>query len=128
MNARRLVLAGLITTCVVSVASFASEADQASPTFKYPEFTGKVLLVYLTRKSDYPNYIMVDSRVRQIGHMMFLSGKFADIHPKKDGKQLPMYRWRSGLETNVAWNSIRAYQVLSPKQYDKFLADGPIAR
>ena len=126
MNLRRLVFAGLITTCVVSVASFASEADQASST-KYPEFTGKVLLVYLTRKADYPNYIMVDSRVRQIGYQMFLSGKFADIHPK-DGKQLPMYRWRSGLETNVAWNSIRAYQVLSPKQYDTFLDVGPIAR
>jgi hypothetical protein len=123
MNVRTLVAAGLIAACVVFVTSFSAETNETSaadPSLQFPDFSDKVLLVYLTRKSEYPNYIMVDSRVHQVGYRPFLFGKCADTHRKED--------WKAGLETNISWNDIKSYQSLSPEQYETFLNDTQASR
>ena len=114
---------GLLIACGVFVISFAAETNNisaADQSLQFPEFPGKVLLIYLTRKSEYPNYIMVDSRVRKIGYRPFLSGKCADTQRKED--------WKAGLETNISWNDIKSYQALSPKQYETFLNNTQASR
>ena len=115
MNFRMLAASGLVTVSAVSVLCFAFETDKAAPAAKLPDFSDKVLLVYLSPETAYPTYIMADSGLCEIGNRLFLAGKFADTRRKED--------WRSGIETYVAWDAVKIYQVLTAEQYEKFLDD-----
>ena len=115
MNGRTLVLAGLIAMCAVSVFASTAETEDSASTTKHPDFSNKVLLIYLTTKPAYPSYIMEDSRLCEIGNRLFLTGTYADTRREED--------WRSGLETRIAWDAVVSYQVLTPKQYEKYLDD-----
>ena len=120
MKARLLFPAAIVLIGVVSILASAKEDSNGAQQVNVPDLSDKVLLVYTSREPRYPTWIMAESRLHQIGDRFFLSGKYADTRRSED--------WRSGFETHVAWDVVTTYQVLTTKEFEKFLDAAQAAR
>jgi hypothetical protein len=69
----------------------------------YPDFTGKIVLIYLAHRSDDYNVVLQNAELQNQAGKIFIVGEFADGTTSND--------WAAGIRTAVSWENVEQYLV-----------------
>jgi hypothetical protein len=68
-----------------------------------PDFTNKILLIYLCDRPDEHNVLIKNAAFVDQGGRVFLVGEFAEDTTAND--------WAAGVQTAIAWDRVEQYLV-----------------
>jgi hypothetical protein len=68
---------------------------------RFPDLSGKIVLIYLTNQCDEHNVVLEHARFEQQGDKLFIVGVFAEGTTAND--------WATGIHTAVAWSNVEQY-------------------
>jgi hypothetical protein len=70
---------------------------------QFPDFSGKIILLYLTDRSDEHNVVLQNAVMENQAGKLFVVGQFAEGTTTND--------WATGIQTAVAWDNVEQYLV-----------------
>lgn len=100
---------GLVLAAVfaVAAASLLPGQQRAAGTME-DDFTGKILMVYVSGDMDSGLYMVESARLATIGERLFLVGTGAETGFTGD--------WSKGMPVRIAWSAITRYYPMSAEQ------------
>jgi hypothetical protein len=69
----------------------------------FPDFSGKIVLIYLANRSDDYNVVMQHATLENQAGKIFIVGEFAEGTTASD--------WAAGIRTAVSWENVEQYLV-----------------
>jgi hypothetical protein len=69
----------------------------------FPDFSGKIVLIYLVNRSDDYNVVMQHATLENQAGKIFIVGEFAEGTTASD--------WAAGIRTAVSWENVEQYLV-----------------
>jgi len=69
----------------------------------FPDFTGKIVLIYLSNRSDEYNVVLQHAALENQAGKIFIVGEFAEGTTASD--------WAAGIRTAVSWDNVEQYLV-----------------
>jgi hypothetical protein len=67
----------------------------------FPDFSGKIVLIYLVNRTDDYNVVLQQARLENHAGKIFIVGEFAEGTTSGD--------WAAGVETAVSWDNVEQY-------------------
>jgi len=107
---KRLHFAAITCLFVTLLTQVAMADDVPSP--RAESFAGKVLLVYLDRKTFVPSHALANVTVQEVEGRRFLVGTGADTLRPND--------WKKGLRFAVRWQRVTGFVTFTPDDFEKF--------
>lgn len=109
----RLIIALVAFGLIASVSGLAMQGQAESTT---PDFSDKVLVVYIFSESRYPMRVLENAHLEMIGDRLFLCGVGADTRREND--------WTKGLTTRIAWSTVTSYHEFTKEEFKAYAAAG----
>ncbi len=69
----------------------------------FPDFTGKIVLIYLVNRSDDYNVVLQNASLENHAGKIFIIGEFAEGTTASD--------WAADIRTAVSWENVEQYLV-----------------
>jgi thymidylate kinase len=111
----------LVLVAVLAIVTRA--ADNSAKEHADIDFKGKVVVLVVDRSSALEKKVdtgyISDAVIQKIGDRYFISG--AAYSWKDDTDKAPSRDWRRGSQVGVAWDSVKAFYLYSPKRMEEMI-------